>query len=89
MKGLILFLSFFAVGIFIAWADDQAISPSEVKQWFDIRPMYADVGAIPAAGACNTAVDGCPGFSGAATGSTNCLYPNTPIAQSGAAAVSG
>ena len=45
MKGLILFLSFFAVGIFIAWADDQAISPSEVKQRFDIRPMYADVGA--------------------------------------------
>ena len=43
----------------------------------DISAIYAYLSALPAAQACNTVVDGCPGYSGAATGSTTYAYPNT------------
>ena len=40
----------------------------------DLSAIYAYLRAIPTATACNTAADGCPGFSGAAAGSANYVY---------------
>jgi hypothetical protein len=45
---------------------------------FDLKAIYAYLRALPAANACNTVADGCPGFSGAAVGSATYVYPNTP-----------
>jgi hypothetical protein len=43
----------------------------------DLRAIYAYLTALPAAEACNTVSDGCPGFSGAAAKSTSYAYQNT------------
>ncbi len=42
-----------------------------------LRAMYAYLSAIPAATACNTVANGCPGYSGDAATSANYAYPNT------------
>jgi hypothetical protein len=42
-----------------------------------LRAIYAYLSAIPSAQPCNTVADGCPGFSGAAAGSSEYAYPNT------------
>jgi hypothetical protein len=44
----------------------------------DLRAVYAYLTALPAANACNTVADGCPGFSGKAAKSANYVYKNTP-----------
>jgi hypothetical protein len=43
----------------------------------ELAAIYAYLSAIPAATACNTAADGCPGFSGAAANSTGYAYANS------------
>ena len=46
----------------------------------DLGAIYAylaAVPAVPAANACNTVADGCPGYSGAAAGSSTYVYANT------------
>jgi hypothetical protein len=43
----------------------------------EIKAIYAYLSAVPAATACNTAADGCPGFSGAAANSNEYAYANT------------
>jgi hypothetical protein len=43
----------------------------------DLKAIYAYLTALPIAVACNTVADGCPGFSGAAAGSSTYVYPNT------------
>jgi hypothetical protein len=43
----------------------------------DIQAIYAYLSALPSAQACNTVADGCPGFSGAAAGSTQYVYKNS------------
>jgi hypothetical protein len=43
----------------------------------ELKAIYAYLSAIPPAKACNTAADGCPGFSGAAASSTEYAYPNS------------
>jgi len=43
----------------------------------DLRAIYAYLSAIPSASACNTAADGCPGFSGLAVNQKTYAYPNT------------
>jgi len=43
----------------------------------DLQAIYAYLTALPSADPCNTVADGCPGFSGAASGSSNYAYPNT------------
>jgi hypothetical protein len=43
----------------------------------DIEAIYAYLSALPSAQACNTVADGCPGFSGAAAGSTQYAYPKS------------
>jgi hypothetical protein len=43
----------------------------------DLKAIYAYLSALPAANACNTVADGCPGFSGAAAGSATYVYANT------------
>jgi hypothetical protein len=42
-----------------------------------LKAIYAYLKALPAATACNTVPNGCPGFSGDATKSTNYAYQNT------------
>ncbi len=42
-----------------------------------LKAIYAYLKALPAATACNTVANGCPGFSGGAATSTNYVYPNT------------
>jgi hypothetical protein len=44
----------------------------------DLKAIYAYLRALPAANACNTVADGCPPFSGAATGSATYVYTSTP-----------
>lgn len=44
-----------------------------------LKAIYAYLAAVPAANACNTVANGCPGFSGAAAGGSNYVYPNTPF----------
>jgi hypothetical protein len=44
----------------------------------DLRAVYTYLTALPAANACNTVADGCPGFSGAAAKSATYVYKNTP-----------
>jgi hypothetical protein len=43
----------------------------------NLRAIYAYLSAIPPAKACNTAADGCPGFSGAAAKLTGYAYRNS------------
>jgi hypothetical protein len=43
----------------------------------ELKAIYAYLSAIPPAKACNTPADGCPGYSGAAAGSTGYAYPNS------------
>jgi hypothetical protein len=43
----------------------------------DLKAIYAYLAAVPAAEACNTVADGCPGASGGAANSTSYVYPNT------------
>lgn len=43
----------------------------------DLRAIYEYLSALPPADLCNTAADGCPGFSGAAKGSSSYVYANT------------
>jgi hypothetical protein len=44
----------------------------------DLKAIYAYLSALPTTGACNTAEDGCPGFSGLAAGTPGVYaYPNT------------
>ncbi len=42
-----------------------------------LKAIYAYLRALPAATACNTVANGCPGFSGDSATSTNYAYPNT------------
>lgn len=42
-----------------------------------LKAIYAYLRALPAATACNTVANGCPGFSGDFATSTNYAYPNT------------
>ncbi len=42
-----------------------------------LKAIYAYLAAVPAASACNTVADGCPGFSGAAAGGSTYVYANT------------
>jgi hypothetical protein len=42
-----------------------------------LRAIYAYLTSIPHAEACNSVVDGCPGFSGTAAASASYAYPNT------------
>jgi hypothetical protein len=46
----------------------------------NLKAIYAYLSAIPHAEACNTAADGCAGFSGLAINlpSGHYAYPNTP-----------
>jgi hypothetical protein len=44
----------------------------------DLKAIYTHLTALPAANACNTVADGCPGFSGAAAKSATYVYKNTP-----------
>lgn len=44
----------------------------------DLEAIYTYLTALPAANACNTVANGCPGFSGQAAGSANYAYANTP-----------
>jgi hypothetical protein len=44
----------------------------------DLRAIYTYLTALPAASACNTVADGCPGYSGLARNSAAYAYPNTP-----------
>jgi hypothetical protein len=43
----------------------------------DLKAVYAYLSALPAAEPCNTVANGCPGFSGAAAGSQDYVYPPT------------
>jgi hypothetical protein len=43
----------------------------------ELKAVYAYLSAIPPAKACNTAADGCPGYSGAAIHSTKYVYKNS------------
>jgi hypothetical protein len=43
----------------------------------DLKAIYAYLSALPAANACNSVKDGCPGFSGAAASSAKYAYKNT------------
>ena len=43
----------------------------------DLKSIYAYLRALPAANACNTVANGCPGFSGAAANSSTYVYPST------------
>jgi len=43
----------------------------------DLKAIYAYLTALPTADPCNTVADGCPGFSGTASGSSSYAYPNT------------
>jgi hypothetical protein len=42
-----------------------------------LKAIYAYLTAVPAATACNTVANGCPGFSGDAASSANYAYANT------------
>jgi hypothetical protein len=42
-----------------------------------LEAIYSYLAAVPAANACNTVANGCPGFSGAAAGGPNYVYPST------------
>jgi hypothetical protein len=44
----------------------------------DLLAIYAYLSAIPPAEACNTVVDGCPGFSGLAAAQKTYAYPSAP-----------
>ena len=44
---------------------------------YDLKAIYAYLSAIPAANACNTVADGCPGFSGLAKNSSTYAYTST------------
>jgi hypothetical protein len=43
----------------------------------DLNAIYTYLTAIPTATACNTVVDGCPGFSGKAKNSNTYVYKIT------------
>jgi hypothetical protein len=42
-----------------------------------LKAIYTYLSAIPSAMPCNTAADGCPGYSGAAAHSSGYVYPNS------------
>jgi hypothetical protein len=44
---------------------------------YDLKAIYAYLTALPAANACNTVANGCPGFSGDAKNSANYAYANS------------